>query len=87
MSVEVLDNSTLLLRLEPEALQQGETNDDSLMLGLFLAFLSRQCTANITAWLCSTQASWASASVMAGSEGPDLQGKWGGSQRTGALPW
>jgi antitoxin PrlF len=32
--VEVLDDTTLLLRLEPD--------EDSLMLGLFLDFLSRQ---------------------------------------------
>ncbi|MFO0136498.1 MAG: hypothetical protein ACK535_00505 [Cyanobacteriota bacterium] len=40
--VEVLDDSTLLLRLEPEEQQQGEAEEDSLMLGLFLDFLSRQ---------------------------------------------
>jgi antitoxin PrlF len=40
--VEVLDDSTLLLRLEPEEQQQGESEEDSLMLGLFLDFLSRQ---------------------------------------------
>ena len=40
--VEVLDDSTLLLRLEPEEQQQGEVEEDSLMLGLFLDFLSRQ---------------------------------------------
>ena len=39
--VEVLDDSTLLLRLEPEK-QQGEAEEDTLMLGLFLDFLSRQ---------------------------------------------
>jgi hypothetical protein len=40
--VEVLDDSTLLLRLEPEEQQQGEAEEDSLMLGLFLDFL-RDC--------------------------------------------
>ncbi|MFM9088969.1 MAG: hypothetical protein ACKOPT_12680 [Cyanobium sp.] len=40
--VEVLDDSTLLLRLEPDEQQQGEAEEDSLMLGLFLDFLSRQ---------------------------------------------
>jgi antitoxin PrlF len=40
--VEVLNDTTLLLRLEPEE-QQGEAEEeDSLMLGLFLDFLSRQ---------------------------------------------
>jgi len=39
---EVLDDRTLLLRFEPEAEQQGETSEDSLILGLFLDFLSRQ---------------------------------------------
>jgi antitoxin PrlF len=38
----VLDDTTLLLRLEPADQQEGETEDDSLMLGLFLDFLSRQ---------------------------------------------
>jgi antitoxin PrlF len=33
---------TLLLRFEPEARQQDETPEDSLILGLFLDFLSRQ---------------------------------------------
>jgi antitoxin PrlF len=40
--VEVLDDSTLLLRLEPEEQQQGEAEEDSLMHGLFLDVLSRQ---------------------------------------------
>ncbi len=41
--VEVLNDNTLLLRLEPEEQQQqGEAEEDSLMLGLFLDFLSRQ---------------------------------------------
>ena len=39
---QVLDDSTLLLRLEPEEQQQGEAEEDTLMLGLFLDFLSRQ---------------------------------------------
>jgi len=44
--VEVLDDSTLLLRLEPEQQQQAEADEDSLMLGLFLDFLSRQALAS-----------------------------------------
>jgi antitoxin PrlF len=40
--LEVLDDNTLLLRLEPPQQQQSEVEDDSLMLGLFLDFLSRQ---------------------------------------------
>ncbi len=40
--VEVLDDTTLLLRLEPDEQPQGEADEDSLMLGLFLDFLSRQ---------------------------------------------
>jgi len=39
---EVLDENTLLLRLEPEVPQQEEAEEDSLLLGLFLDFLSRQ---------------------------------------------
>jgi antitoxin PrlF len=40
--LEVLDDTTLLLRLEPEEQPQGQSEEDSLMLGLFLDFLSRQ---------------------------------------------
>jgi antitoxin PrlF len=40
--LEVLDDTTLLLRLEPEEQPQGQAEEDSLMLGLFLDFLSRQ---------------------------------------------
>ena len=40
--MEVLDENTLLLRLEPEVPQQEEAEEDSLLLGLFLDFLSRQ---------------------------------------------
>jgi len=43
--VEVLDDSTLLLRLDPEQQQEGEQEEESLMLGLFLDFLSRQALA------------------------------------------
>ena len=39
---EVLDDNTLLLRLEPEEQQQSEAEEDTLRLGLFLDFLSRQ---------------------------------------------
>ena len=44
--LEVLDDNTLLLRLEPAQQQQSEVEDDSLMLGLFLDFLSRQALAS-----------------------------------------
>ena len=40
--VEVLDENTLLLRLELKEQPQGEAEEDSLLLGLFLDFLSRQ---------------------------------------------
>ena len=40
--IEVLQDSTLLLRLEPVAPEGDESEDDSLMLGLFLDFLTRQ---------------------------------------------
>ena len=40
--MEVLDDSTLLLRLDPEQQREGVEEDESLMLGLFLDFLSRQ---------------------------------------------
>ena len=43
--VEVLSDNTLLLRLEPPAQQDSEADEDSLMLGLFLDFLSRQALA------------------------------------------
>ena len=43
--VEVLDDSTLLLRLDPEQQQEGVEEEESLMLGLFLDFLSRQALA------------------------------------------
>ena len=39
---EVLDENTLLLRLELKEQPQGEAEEDSLLLGLFLDFLSRQ---------------------------------------------
>jgi antitoxin PrlF len=40
--VEVLDDHTLLLRLEPEEQQETDAQEDDLMFGLFLDFLSRQ---------------------------------------------
>ena len=43
--VEVLNDTTLLLRLEPDEQQQTEADENSLMLGLFLDFLSRQALA------------------------------------------
>ena len=43
--VEVLDDSTLLLRLDPAQQQEVVEEEESLMLGLFLDFLSRQALA------------------------------------------
>jgi antitoxin PrlF len=40
--VEVLDDTTLLVRLDPDEQPQSEADEDSLMLGLFLDFISRQ---------------------------------------------
>lgn len=40
--VEVLNDTTLLLRMESPSQSEGEADDDSLMLGHFLDFLSRQ---------------------------------------------
>lgn len=40
--VEVLSETTLLMRLEPSEQQEAETEEESLMLGLFLDFLTRQ---------------------------------------------
>jgi hypothetical protein len=40
--VEVLNDTTLLLRLELEEQPQSEADENSLMLGFFLDFLSRQ---------------------------------------------
>jgi antitoxin PrlF len=40
--VEVLADNILLMRLEPPEVPEQEAEDDSLMLGLFLDFLSRQ---------------------------------------------
>jgi antitoxin PrlF len=40
--VEVLSDTTPLLRLEPNEQPQSEADENSLMLGLFLDFLSRQ---------------------------------------------
>jgi antitoxin PrlF len=54
--VEVLDDSTLLLRLEPEEQQQGEAEEDSQMLGLFLDFLSRQALTSDQAPVLYTEA-------------------------------
>lgn len=42
--VEVLDEKTLLVRLEPS--QPEETEEDGLMMGLFLDFLMKQAIAN-----------------------------------------
>lgn len=43
--VEVLADNILLMRLETPEPQEQETEDDSLMLGLFLDFLSREALA------------------------------------------
>ena len=43
--VEVLADNILLMRLEPPEVPEQEAEDDSLMLGLFLDFLSRQAYA------------------------------------------
>ena len=40
--MELLNDTTLLLRLEPEEQPQSEADENSLMLGFFLDFLSRQ---------------------------------------------
>lgn len=40
--VEVLDGNTLLLRLEPQLEGEPEPEDETLLLGLFLDFLTRQ---------------------------------------------
>ena len=40
--MEVLNDTTLLLRLELEEQPQSEADENSLMLGFFLDFLSRQ---------------------------------------------
>jgi antitoxin PrlF len=43
--VEVLSDDTLLLRLDPVQPEEPETEEDSLLVGLFLDFLSRQALA------------------------------------------
>lgn len=40
--LEVLNDNTLLVRLEPADQQESNAEDESLMLGLFLDFLTRQ---------------------------------------------
>lgn len=42
--VEVLDDRTLLVRLEPVSVEEAE--DEGLMMGLFLDFLMKQAIAN-----------------------------------------
>ena len=54
--MEVLDDSTLLLRLDPEQQQEGVEEEESLMLGLFLDFLSRQALATDPGPVLYTQA-------------------------------
>ena len=45
-----------MLRLEPEEQQQGEAEEDPVMLGLFLDFLSRQALTSDQGPLLYTQA-------------------------------
>ena len=40
--MEVLSNDTLLMRFEPSERHNGEPEDESLMLGLFLDLLTRE---------------------------------------------
>ena len=54
--VEVLGDNTLLLRLDPEQQQEGVEEEESLMLGLFLDFLSRQALATDPGPVLYTQA-------------------------------
>ena len=54
--VEVLADNILLLRLEPHAPQEQATEEDSLMLALFLDFLSRQGLVSDTGPIFYTQA-------------------------------
>ena len=54
--VEVLSDDTLLLRLESQEQQYSEAEEESLMLGLFLDFLSRQALATDPGPVLYTQA-------------------------------
>jgi antitoxin PrlF len=54
--VEVLSDNTLLLRLESPEPQNTDTEEDSLMLGLFLDFLSRQALSSDQAPVLYTEA-------------------------------
>ncbi len=54
--VEVLSDNTLLLRLESPDPQNSDTEEDSLMLGLFLDFLSRQALSSDQAPVIYTEA-------------------------------
>ncbi len=54
--VEVLSDNTLLLRLESPDPQNSDTEEDSLMLGLFLDFLSRQALSSDQAPVLYTEA-------------------------------
>ncbi|MEB3249786.1 MAG: hypothetical protein VKK07_10620, partial [Merismopediaceae bacterium] len=44
--VEVLDEKTLLVRLDVQPLEQDEDEDESLIMGLFLDFLMNEAIAN-----------------------------------------
>ena len=75
--VEVLSDNTLLLRLESPDPQNSDTEEDSLMLGLFLDFLSRQAHSSDQAPVLYTEAMAAEdddllvgVSVDAGQEAP-----------------
>jgi antitoxin PrlF len=54
--VEVLSNDTLLMRFEPSERPNGEPEDGSLMLGLFLDLLTREALTVETGPLPYTEA-------------------------------
>jgi antitoxin PrlF len=75
--VEVLSDNTLLLRLESPESENSDTEEDSLMLGLFLDVLSRQALSTDQAPVLYTEAMaaedddlLAGVSVDAGQEAP-----------------
>jgi antitoxin PrlF len=65
--VEVLDDNTLLWRLEPQDQQQAEAEEDSLMLRLFLDFLSRQALASDRGLVLYTETMAADDELLAGA--------------------
>ena len=52
----MLSNDTLLIRFEPSECQNGEPEDESLMLGLFLDLLTREALTVETGPLPYTEA-------------------------------